>query len=277
MNAFLPINKRHGISLRKNTEFTMFSQICVQWPSPRKITTCHLKRVISALAMHGTSPQVIGCSVTVRCGTRALFCHVTHCIRTLVIRDRSIVRTSSIQGHQNTDRFSLCLVDLKYFSFYWLFFPQWFPFFHTLVISNVFHTCITLYLSKHWVRFSGNVNPHSQAEMSGNVSIVISGELPLLKFTCGSCRFLLQLYFFIIKLNCFHFKGLRVRPVALACWKAIVRVGTFQVSHIFLPVHIVLLLFWAWASLEQRLLVISPHDDRYSRLWTFYSLLSLIT
>ena len=145
---------------------------------------------------------------------------------------------------------------------------QFLPSLHYFVAPEFFKTL---------VRFSGNVNPHSYTERNGEVPVFISRELPLLKFTCSSCHFLLQLCFFIIILNYFHLKVLRVKPVALACWKDIVRVGTFQVSHIFLPVHIVLLLFWAWASLEQKLLVISPHDDRYSRLWTFYSLLSLVT
>lgn len=116
--------------------------------------------------------------------------------------------------------------------------------------------------------------------MNGDVPVFISRELPLLKFTCNSCHFLLESCFFIIVLNHTRLKVLRVRPVALACWKPITHVGTFQVSHKFLPVRIVLLLFWAWASLERRLLLISPHDDRYSRrelfipfcLWSHSSL-----
>lgn len=81
--------------------------------------------------------------------------------------------------------------------------------------------------------------------MSGDVPVFISRELLLLKFTCSSCQFLLQFWFFIIILNYFRLKVFRVRPVALACWKDIVHVGTFQVSHIFLPVRIVLVLIWA--------------------------------
>lgn len=89
--------------------------------------------------------------------------------------------------------------------------------------------------SKHWVRFSSNVNLHSSTETSGDVPVFTSRELPLLKFTCSSCLFLSQLLvvgcwvvffflfvcFFLTILNYFHLKVLllRVRPVALACKK----------------------------------------------------------
>lgn len=45
---------------------------------------------------------------------------------------------------------------------------------------------------------------------------------------------------------------LRVKPVALACWKDTVHRSTFQVSHVFLPVHycstISLSLSLSWAE-----------------------------